>query len=92
MRDKITWEEIGTYDNLMHQMWELFKKKTKRQCVRCWVHLYEDQKLWCSKCINRVDEELNWEASRPYDYYFRHYIKRLKHDERAIWERTKNIL
>ena len=50
----------------------------KRQCVRCWVHLAKDQKLWCSKCIQRVNEELEWKADRPYQYYFKRNLKHKK--------------
>lgn len=48
----------------------------KKQCVRCWVHI-EDW-LWCEKCRELVDEEINGETSRPFDFYFKHYIKTWK--------------
>ena len=59
----------------------------KRQCVRCWVHLYKDQKLWCSKCIQRVNEELEWKADREWRYYFRHHLKQMK----KIFTWDKNV-
>ena len=64
----------------------------KRQCVRCWVHLREWEKLWCRVCIDRVNEELEWKADRNYEYYFKFYIKRTRKDERVLWERLKDIL
>ena len=50
----------------------------KRQCVRCWVHLDNIRKLWCKKCMERVMEELEWKADRPYQYYFRWNIEHKK--------------
>ena len=50
----------------------------KRQCLRCGVHLMENEKLWCKKCIIRVNEELEWKADREYEYYFRYHLKRMR--------------
>jgi len=50
----------------------------KKQCVRCGVHLMENEKLRCKKCRERVDEELRGEISRPYEYYFRHHLKQMR--------------
>ncbi len=41
------------------------KLYTMRQCVRCWLHLDKDQKLWCKKCRERVDEELRQARHKP---------------------------
>ena len=57
----------------------------EKQCVRCWVHI-EDW-LWCKKCRERVDEEFRGEVSRPYEYYFRHHLKR----QRALDKKVKDI-
>ena len=58
---------------------DLYKTyKQMRQCVRCWLHLDKDQKLWCKKCRERVDEELRWEISRPFEYYFKRNLKHKK--------------
>lgn len=46
------------------------------QCRRCGLHI--DSWLWCKRCRARVDEELQGQISRPFEYYFRHYIKRWK--------------
>ena len=48
----------------------------KDQCRRCWLHI--ENWLWCKKCRERVNEELRGEISRPFEYYFRHFIKRGK--------------
>lgn len=45
-------------------------------CRRCWVHI--DSWLWCKKCRARVDEELDWDISRPFEYYMRWWIKKKK--------------
>jgi hypothetical protein len=63
----------------------------KRQCVRCWLHLDKDQKLWCKKCKERVDEEFRGEVSRPYTYYFAFYLKKQRHYERKIREWMKDV-
>ena len=55
-----------------------------KQCVRCWVHLKEDRKLWCKKCRERVDEEFRWEVSRPFEYYFRFNLKRMRHENNEM--------
>ena len=34
--------------------------------------------------MERVMEELNWEISRPYEYYFRHHLKKMR-KEKEIW-------
>lgn len=48
----------------------------KINCVRCWIHT--DKWMWCEKCRKRVDEEINWEVQRPFQYYFRYLIKKNK--------------
>jgi hypothetical protein len=58
----------------------------KRQCVRCWVRLDNDRRLWCSRCMARVNEELEWKADREYEYYFRYHLKRMRK------EREKEML
>lgn len=50
----------------------------KRQCVRCGVHLTEERKLWCKKCRERVNEELEWKADREWRYYFRWNLRHKK--------------
>ena len=55
-----------------------------KQCVRCWVHLKEDRALRCPKCRERVEEEFRWEVSRPFDYYFKHNLKRQRALDRKI--------
>ena len=50
----------------------------KRQCLRCWVRLDNERKLWCSRCMARVNEELEWKADREYEYYFRYHLKRMR--------------
>ena len=52
----------------------------KKQCVRCGVHLDEPKALRCKKCRERVDEEFRGEVSRPYEYYFRFNLKRMRND------------
>lgn len=54
-------------------------------CVRCWINIQDW--LWCKKCRARVDEEFRWEVSRPYEYYFRHHLKR----QRALDKKTKQL-
>lgn len=54
----------------------------KKQCVRCGVHI-EDW-LWCKSCKHRVDEEFRGEVSRPFEYYFRHHLKRQRALDRKI--------
>ena len=49
-----------------------------RQCVRCWVHLRDGEKLWCRVCIDRVNEELEWKADREWRYYFRWHLRHKK--------------
>ena len=57
----------------------------KKQCVRCWVHIENKYNvLWCDKCKERVDEELRGEISRPFEYYFRFNLKRIKHDKNKM--------
>ena len=60
----------------------------KRQCVRCWVHLDKDRTLRCDKCRERVDEELRGEVSRPFEYYFRFNLKRMRHENKMqkLWK------
>ena len=59
----------------------------KRQCVRCGVHI-EWRRLWCSRCMARVNEELEWKADREYEYYFRYHLKRMRKER----EREKEML
>lgn len=61
------------------------------QCVRCWVHLDEPRTLRCKKCRERVDEELRGEVSRPYEYYFRFNLKRMRHENKMqnVWKRDR---
>lgn len=60
-----------------------------KQCVRCGVHISDDYKrLWCDKCRARVDEELKGQISRPFEYYFRHHLKR----QRALDKKIDKIL
>ena len=68
----------------------------KKQCVRCWVHLKEDRTLRCPRCREHVDEELRGEVSRPFEYYFRFNLKRIRHDQNKMqklqqrdWEKMK---
>ena len=59
------------------------------QCVRCGLHLREEpNKLWCKKCRAKVQEEFDWIADRPFQYYFAFNLKRMRHDNRRIerWE------
>ncbi len=50
-----------------------------KQCVRCGHHIKEEtNRLWCEKCIIRVNEELEWKADRNYEYYFRHHLKQMR--------------
>lgn len=56
----------------------------KRQCVRCWLHLDSERELWCKRCRERVNEELNGEANRPFEYYFRFNLKRMKHEKNKM--------
>ena len=59
------------------------------QCVRCWVKV-SDKRLWCDKCMERVNEELRWEANREYSYYFRFNLKRMRHENRKLSEMLKS--
>ena len=54
----------------------------KKQCVRCGVHIQDW--LRCKKCRERVDEEFRGEVSRPYEYYFRHHLKRQRSLDKKI--------
>lgn len=57
----------------------------KKQCVRCGVHIKDESKrLWCDKCRERVEEEFRGEVSRPYEYYFKHNLKRQRALDRKI--------
>ena len=50
-----------------------------KQCVRCWVHIKEEtNRLWCRKCVERVNEELEWKADRDFRYYFRWNLRHKK--------------
>ena len=50
-----------------------------KQCLRCGRHIKEEtNRLWCEKCIIRVNEELEGKADRNYEYYFRHHLKQMK--------------
>ena len=61
------------------------------QCVRCWIHLDEPRTLRCKRCRERVDEELRGEVSRPYEYYFRFNLKRMRHENKMqnVWKRDR---
>lgn len=58
----------------------------KRQCVRCGVHI-NDKSLWCDNCRERVEEEFRGEVSRPFEYYFKHHLKR----QRALDKKIKDL-
>ena len=50
-----------------------------RQCVRCGRYIKEEaNRLWCSRCIIHVNEELEGKADREWRYYFRHHLKQMK--------------
>lgn len=51
------------------------------ECRRCWEEI--NKWLWCKKCRERVDEEMRWEISRPFEYYFESYIKRNRQIQKA---------
>ena len=61
------------------------------QCVRCWDHVERPRSLRCNKCRERVDEELRGEISRPFEYYFRFNLKRMRHENKMqrLWERDR---
>lgn len=51
----------------------------RKQCVRCGRHIKDEtNKLWCSRCMERVNEELEGKADREWRYYFRHHLKQMK--------------
>jgi NMD protein affecting ribosome stability and mRNA decay len=59
-----------------------------RQCLRCGRHIKEEtNRLWCDKCIIRVNEELEGKADRNYEYYFRHHLKQM----RKTFTQDKNV-
>ncbi len=58
-----------------------------KQCVRCGIKI-DDNSLWCKTCRARVDEELKGQISRPFEYYFRHHLKR----QRALDKKIDKIL
>ena len=60
-----------------------------KQCVRCWKKLDPEHKLRCDRCIVKVNEEIQWKADRPYQYYFRFNIKRQKHENNKLSEMLK---
>lgn len=64
--------------NLWRDIKRLSELIEQNQCRRCGVHLIRGSDLWCKKCRERVDEELDGQISRPFEYYFRHHIKRWK--------------
>ena len=50
-----------------------------RQCVRCGRYIKEEaNRLWCSRCLEKVNAELRGETDRPYEYFFRHHLKQMK--------------
>ena len=50
-----------------------------RQCLRCGCHIKEEtNRLWCSRCLEKVNAELRGETDRPYEYFFRHHLKQMK--------------
>lgn len=52
-----------------------------KNCLRCWLHIEDNPKiLWCKNCLERVKEELEWKADRPFEYYFRFNLKRMRHE------------
>ena len=61
----------------------------RKQCVRCWVHLDEDRVLRCKKCRAKVQEEFDWTADRPFQYYFRFNLKRMRHENNEMWAMLK---
>jgi len=62
----------------------------KKQCVRCWRHIPDEySRLWCDTCRERVNEELSWEANRPFQYYFRFNLKKIKDDKNQMQELLK---
>ena len=48
------------------------------------MHLKEDRTLRCPRCRERVDEELRGEVSRPFEYYFRFNLKRMRYDKNKM--------
>lgn len=55
------------------------EKSERRNCVKCGLHLKEEKnKLRCDKCMERVNEELEWKADREWEYYFRWNLKHKK--------------
>ena len=48
------------------------------RCRRCWSKII-DWKLWCEWCRDKVDEELKQGVVRPLEYYFKWYLKHVKH-------------
>lgn len=52
------------------------------RCRKCWRILYENywkgkKILWCDKCRDEVDKEINHEQNKPFKYYFEWYQKRV---------------
>lgn len=49
---------------------------------------YIEEWLWCDKCRELVDQELNWEISRPFEFYFRFYKKQNEkfRNSTGIWK------
>ena len=63
-----------------------------KNCLRCWLHIEDNPKiLWCKKCSELVNQEFRWEVSRPYYYYFKWHLKRIKHD-RKLTEKLVNTV
>ena len=54
------------------------------------MHLKEDRALRCPKCRERVEEEFRGEVSRPYEYYFRFNLKRMRNDYNTMQTVLKN--
>ena len=53
----------------------LYELIEQNQCRRCWERLLRGSDLWCEWCRKLVDEEMHWEISRPFNFYFEHYNK-----------------
>ena len=60
-----------------------------KQCVRCGRNVENDRKLWCSHCMEKVMDELEWRADRPLHYYFCFNLKKQKHAKNELWKMLK---
>lgn len=56
------------------------------RCRRCGNPIEKKSDLWCDYCRKRVDEEINHETSRPFDWYFEYYQKNRCKKLKAIYE------